>query len=322
MKVSVIIPNYNGKELLRVCLSSLCKQSLVPFEIIVVDNNSEDGSCEFVKENYPQVKLIQLAQNSGFSRAVNTGIRAARGEYIALVNNDTEAEVNWLESLVHCLKKDERIFSCASKMIQYHHRDKIDDAGDEYMLPGWTHKCGNGLPAERYNKNREIFSSCAGAALYRKEVFTEIGYFDEQFFAYLEDIDVSYRARIYGYKNIFCSNAVIYHRGSATTGSRYNSTKVFLTARNNIYLIYKNMPCLQVLINSPFLVLGWGIKFLFFWQKGLAGDYLQGTAEGLRGARALEKTPFRLARLGNYIRIEIQLIKSTFNYIPERLFRE
>ncbi len=113
----------------------------------------------------------------------------------------------------------------------------------------------------------KFFTSCAGAAIYRKKIFEKIGYFDEEHFAYLEDIDVGYRARINGYENWYAPKAIVYHIGSGTSGSRYNHFKTRYSSRNNIYLIYKNMPFLQILLNLPFLILGFGMKILFFTQK-------------------------------------------------------
>ena len=132
-------------------------------------------------------------------------------------------------------------------MIRYSERDKIDDAGDEYTILGWAYKRGDGATVNKYNKSERVFSSCAGAAIYRRKLFEEIGYFDEAFFAYMEDVDISYRANIHGYKNIYCRDALVYHIGSATSGSKYNNFKVRLAARNNIYVILKNMPFFQLL---------------------------------------------------------------------------
>lgn len=141
-------------------------------------------------------------------------------------------------------------------MIAYHNQEVMDDAGDEYTLMGWTFKRGDGKSVDAYNKPCKVFSACAGAALYRREVFEKIGYFDEHFFAYMEDVDISYRARIYGYYNVYCPKAKVYHIGSATSGSRHNAFKVRLAARNNVYVAYKNMPLVFFIVNSIFIVLG------------------------------------------------------------------
>ena len=321
-KVSVIIPNYNGLKYIKGCLDSLDRQSFENFETIIVDNASQDGSCEFISENYPQIKLLSLKENYGFSKAVNEGIKASNCEYVVLLNNDTEVEESWLENLVNCIEKDEKIFSCCSKMVRFSERDKIDDAGDEYNILGWAYKRGDGATINKYNKSERVFSSCAGAAIYRRKVFEEIGYFDEDFFAYMEDVDISYRANIHGYKNVYCSDALVYHIGSATSGSKYNSFKVRLASRNNIYVFLKNMPFFQILINSPFLFIGWVIKYLFFYKKGFSKEFMGGSKDAVSSLHAIDKVKYKNKNLKNYFDIEIFLIYNTFKYIFSRIEKE
>ncbi|MBX4258436.1 glycosyltransferase family 2 protein [Clostridium estertheticum] len=319
IKVSIIIPNYNGLRYIKGCLDSLAKQLFQSFEIIIVDNASQDGSREYISENYPQIKLISLNQNYGFSKAVNEGIKASNCEYVVLLNNDTEVEKYWLKNLANCIEKDKKIFSCCSKMVQFLHRDKIDDVGDEYTILGWAYKRGDGAILNRYTKSERVFSSCAGAAIYRRNLFEEIGYFDEDFFAYMEDVDISYRANVQGYKNVYCSNAVVYHIGSATSGSKYNSFKVRLAARNNIYVFLKNMPFFQLLINSPFLFIGWVIKYLFFYKKGFSKEFLEGSKEAFNSLEKIGKVKYKNKNLKNYFVIEIVLIGNTFKYLFSKM---
>ena len=275
MGVSVVIPNYNGEKYIKKCLDSLLNQSLEPDEIIIVDNKSTDGSLELINSEFrDNVYIISLEKNTGFSVAVNEGIRASNSEFVALLNNDTELDKDWLKELYAVIQKDSSIFSCCSKMIRYDNRNIIDDAGDEYSILGWSFKRGDGRTIDKYNKTEEVFSSCAGAAIYRKSIINKIGYFDEKFFAYLEDMDISYRARSFGYKNYYAHKAKVYHIGSATSGSRHNSFKVRLAARNNIFLIYKNMPIIQLIINSLFILLGMLIKAIYFTLKGLGKSYI------------------------------------------------
>lgn len=321
MQTSLIIPNYNGITYLKDCLDSIFRQSFRHFEVIVVDNASTDESCQLILENYPQVKLIKNSQNLGFSAAVNQGIRASGSEFVVLLNNDTEVEEDWLQSLVSCIEKDEKIFSASSKMVRFNERNVIDDAGDEFNLLGWAYKRGDGVSIEKYSRDEEIFSSCGGASIYRKKVFDEIGYFDENFFAYMEDLDVSYRAKIYGYKNVYCSGALVYHIGSATSGSKYNSFKVKLAIRNNIFVLFKNMPILQLIINLPFLVIGWLIKAVFFSLKGFAREYFAGTYEGMANVRKLQKVKYFNKNFKNYVKIEFNIIVSTFKYALMKVFK-
>ena len=327
MKVSVVTPNYNGLKFLNSYFETLLIQSRFIEEIIIIDNNSTDGSQEFIEEfinspNYPiDIILIKNEENLGFAPAVNQGIREAKSEYIYSINNDVELEWNALEEVIKSMDESiglgENPFSIQSKMIQHYNRKLIDDAGDEYNILAWTKKMGDGQPIERYNEKREIFSSCAGAALYRKSSLDEIGLFDENFFAYVEDVDLSYRAQIYGYKNFYCPNSIVYHYGSATSGSRYNEFKIKLAARNNVFLIYKNFPILQKIINFIFLFFGFLIKYIFFVKKGYGSVYLDGVKEGLRNRKKLNKTPFSRKNLTNYFKIEWKLLKNTFAYLKK-----
>ena len=311
--LTVVIPNFNGKHLLKQCFESLKIQNC-SMDVIVVDNGSADGSADYIKQNYPEFELIENSTNLGFSKAVNQGIMASNTEFIMLLNNDVVLEENAINNLLNCIKQDKRIFAVASKMLN---GDKItiDDVGDDYTLLGWTKKVGNGKSEASYTMEREIFSACAGAAIYRSKVFNEIGYFDESFFAYMEDVDISYRARIHGYKCVYCPKAVVYHLGSATSGSRYNSFKIKLAARNNVYVPYKNMPWPQLLLNLIFLLVGYLIKYLFFLRKGYGKDYLNGLKEGLNSLNRVEKVEYQRNRLTNYLHIEWYLIKNTIHSI-------
>ena len=295
MKVTIVIPNYNGKHFMEPCLSSLSEQTYKDFHILVVDNASSDGSIEYMEENYPDIELIKLQKNYGFSKAVNIGIQHSRTPYVILLNNDTTVDTRYVEEMVKAIEKSPKIFSVSSKMIQMYHPELIDSAGDLYTLLGWGVCRGCGRPVSNYTKYDEIFTACAGAAIYRRSVFDEIGYFDENHFAYLEDIDIGYRARIYGYYNMYCPTALVYHVGSGTSGSKYNSFKVKLAARNNLYLNYKNMPALQLVLNFIPLAIGYFVKYLFFCKIGFGKDYKEGFIEGLQTAKQQKNTEKRSA---------------------------
>ena len=322
MKVTIVIPNYNGKHFMEPCLSSLSEQTYKDFHILVVDNASSDGSIEYMEENYPDIELIKLQKNYGFSKAVNIGIQHSRTPYVILLNNDTTVDTRYVEEMVKAIEKSPKIFSVSSKMIQMYHPELIDSAGDLYTLLGWGVCRGCGRPISNYTKYDEIFTACAGAAIYRRSVFDDIGYFDENHFAYLEDIDIGYRARIYGYYNVYCPTALVYHVGSGTSGSKYNSFKVKLAARNNLYLNYKNMPALQLVLNFIPLAIGYFVKYLFFCKIGFGKDYKEGFIEGLQTAKLQKKVKFQFKHLGNYLVIEIDLIKYTFDYIKDWFSRK
>lgn len=305
-EVSIVIPNYNGKHFLEDCLKSVFAQEIENIEVIVVDNGSTDGSQEYLNA-YPGVRTIAMDKNYGFCGAVNAGIRAAEGEYVILLNNDTEVDEKFTKELLNAIKKDEKIFSCSSKMIQFHDRTRMDDAGDYYCALGWAFGRGKNGPIENYDEPAEIFAACAGAAIYRKKMFESLGYFDENHFAYLEDIDVGYRARIHGYKNVYAPKAVVYHVGSGFSGSAHNAFKVKLSSRNNVYLAYKNMPFLQMILNLPFLVLGYAVKWVFFLKKGLGKEYVQGVKEGFALCKKENKVKFQWRNLSNYVQIQLEL---------------
>lgn len=309
-KVSVIIPNYNGEQYLRGCLDGLLGQTACGIQVIVVDNGSGDGSIRILQEEYPQVRLLALDANYGFCRAVNEGIRAAETEYVILLNNDVRVAPDFVKTLTAAMEKDPQLFSCQAKMIQMDRPELIDNAGDFYTALGWAVTRGRDRALESYEKPGMIFSACAGAAIYRRALFEEIGYFDEAHFAYLEDVDIGYRARIAGYCNAYEPAAVVWHKGSAVTGSRHNSFKVKSAARNNLYLIYKNMPHWQILINFPLLLCGWLIKGAFFSLKGLGGAYFSGLWQGIRLAAKGRKTAFLAENFDHCCRIQLELWKN------------
>lgn len=319
MKVSVVTPNYNGKDFLYAYFESLIKNSNEIGEVIIVDNGSSDGSQEFIR-NYREkvdfpIVLIENSQNLGFAEAVNQGISKARHDYVFSLNNDTVVEKSAILELLNLLNTDERIFSASSKMVQFNNSELIDDAGDDYTLLAYTKKRGNNQNLNKFIEVSEVFSSCAGAALYRKDLLEELGGFDSEFFAYMEDVDLGYRARINGYKNLFCPNAVVYHIGSATTGSQYNEFKVRLAARNNVWVVYKNLPIPQKIVNILFLFLGFLIKYVFFLKKGFGPTYLNGLKEGLKTRNKIKKVEFRSKNWKNYFKIEYELIKNTFKLL-------
>lgn len=307
MEVSVIIPNFNGIAFLDTVLNSLEGQSMNDFEVILVDNGSTDGSCSFTAANYPWVHILELPDNFGFCRAVNEGIRASKAPYVLLLNNDTEVTENFVEEMLAAIKRHRNAFSCGAKMVQYHDRDRLDDAGNYYCALGWSFARGRGRDIHTFEKEEKVFAACAGAAIYRKKILEQIGLFDEEHFAYLEDVDIGYRARIYGYENWYAPEAVVYHVGSGTSGSRYNQFKTRYSSRNNVYLVYKNMPFLQILLNLPFLAAGFAIKFLFFAVKGMGREYLAGIKNGFSISRKEKKVPFQWKHLKNYARIQIEL---------------
>ncbi len=314
MKTTVVIPNYNGIKYLENCIHKLSDaKKRQEFSILVVDNGSTDGSLEKAQEFEKQgiLELISLPSNTGFCGAVNEGIRQCRTEYVLLLNNDTEVTKTFVAELEGFMDAHPKAFGVSSKMLSLKEPDVIDDCGDLYCALGWAFGLGKGKAAGCYNRDGEIFAPCGGASLYRKAVFDKIGLFDENHFAYLEDIDIGYRALIYGYCNYYCHSAVVYHAGSGFSGSRYNKFKIDLSAKNSIYLVSKNMPFIQILLNLPFLLAGFCIKTLFFTIKGYGGIYLKGLWKGIALSLSADgkrkKVHFCPGNLSHYIKIQIFL---------------
>ena len=305
---TIVIPNYNGIKYIENCLRALEGE---PAHIIVVDNGSTDGSREIVQDKFPQVELICLEKNYGFCRAVNVGIAESKTTYVILLNNDTEIQPGFVRALEQPLERHPEVFSGSAQMRCMHDPKLIDDAGDYYCALGWAFAYGKDKPVGDYRHKRRIFAACGGAAVYRRKVFDEIGYMDENHFAYLEDIDLGYRARIHGYNNLYIPRAIVCHAGSGASGSRYNEFKVALTSRNSVYLIYKNMPPAQIVLNLPVLIAGFAVKAVFFARKGLGMTYLKGLCKGValcfsEGGRA-HRVRFHKNRLYNYIIIQLEL---------------
>lgn len=325
-EVTVVIPNYNGMKYLPDCLNALDNQktatndSMNPdFKVLVVDNGSTDGSVEELKENWPKVETVFLSENTGFCHAVNVGIEKAQTPYIILLNNDTKVAPGFIKYLYEAIIKDENIFSVSAKMLMWDKPELVDDAGDRYCVLGWAFARGNGKNATDYNTPVEVFSACGGAAIYRKEILEKIGLFDEEHFAYMEDLDIGYRARIYGYRNFYEPKAEVLHFGSASTGSRYNERKTELASANNIYVVFKNMPLLQLLWNLPFLMLGFLVKFLFFCKKRMGVLYLKGLCQGIKRSFSVagrkNHVCFKWKHIGNYLMIQWQLYVNTFRIL-------
>lgn len=312
-KATVVIPNYNGSKFIGECLESLLAQDIPcsEYDIIVVDNGSTDGSRQLIEDRFPQAALIALPSNTGFCHAVNVGIEAAATPYVILLNNDTKVRPGFVRALRDAMEARPDAFAVSARMRMWDRQELIDDAGDRYCVLGWGWARGKGQPAARYDRPVEVFSACGGAAIYRKSILEKIGLFDEMHFAYLEDLDIGYRARIYGYRSFYEPGAEVVHYGSASTGSRYNARKTELAAANSIYVVAKNMPLLQRLWNLPFLLMGFFIKFLFFCTKNMGTLYVKGLIQGLRkacsGPGRAKKVPFCREHLGNYLAIQWQL---------------
>lgn len=273
--VSVIIPNLNGEKLLPDCLSSLRKQEFKDFETIIVDNGSTDGSINFIRQSHHWVDvIIENKENLGFARACNQGIMASRGKFIALLNNDTEAHPEWLKQLVAAAERYPEIGMFASKTLFFDRRNIIDTTG-HLMYPDGLNRGRGRLEVDlgQYDDKVDVFfpSGCAG--FYRREVFDDIGLFDENHFAYGDDTDIGLRARLAGWGCVFVPKAVVYHKYSMTTGE-YSPEKVFLVERNRIWIVWKYFPLKMIILSFfysflRYILQGYGAVF----KKGAAGRF-------------------------------------------------
>jgi GT2 family glycosyltransferase len=237
--LSVIIPNWNGAAHLPACLESLRRQTFRDFEAIVADNASTDNSRELLARDYPEVEVVALDHNTGFTGACNAGLRAARGDIQILLNNDTEVDPNWLAEVAAAFDRHPQAGLVASKMLLFDQRDTFHTAGDLYRT--------DGLPANRGAWQKDVgqfdeglvFSACGGSAAYRKAMLDQIGLLDEDFFFSCEDVDLAWRAQLAGWKAVFAPRAVVFHKLSATGGG---ATASFYDGRNFIYVLVKDAP--------------------------------------------------------------------------------
>lgn len=240
--ISVIIPTWNGKVFLRGCLDALSAQTCRDFETILVDNGSTDGTSAYIKEQYPWVNLVELAENRGFSGANIRGLGECRGTYIVTLNNDTQVQQDFLEQLLQAVRSDDSIGMVAAKMLNFHQTGRIDSVGVNATTSGMGQNIGVGEhDAGQYDTPRDVFGACAGAALYRRKMLDEIGFFDDDFFAYYEDLDLAWRGRLSGWRCVTAPRAVVWHVHSATSG-RMSPFTTYQVQRNKWYVLLKNWP--------------------------------------------------------------------------------
>lgn len=237
---SVVIPNWNGARFLPTCLDSLARQSYKSLEVLVVDNDSHDESKALISERYPWVKLIALPENRGFTGACNAGLKAAAGDYISLLNNDTEVDERWAEAVVSAFERTPDAGSVASKMRLFDRRDHLHTAGDYFTIDG---RAGNRGVWQRdegqFDDEQYVFSACGGSAAYRRVMLDQIGLLDDDFFFSGEDVDLGWRAQLAGWRCLYTPQAIVYHHLSATGGG---VTASYYDSRNALFILAKNYP--------------------------------------------------------------------------------
>ena len=295
--VAVVIPTWNGRDYLDVVLPSLRAQSFGAHRVTVVDNGSSDGTAEHLRERYPEVHLVELGANMGFAAAVNRGIEASEGEFVAVVNNDLELVPDWLEEMVAALREHPGAGSATGKMLFYDRRDTIDGAGDFTSWYAISAPRGRGeTDRGQYDAPEPVFSACGGAALYRRAALDAVGLFDEDFFAYVEDVDWGFRAQLAGWTCRYVPRAVAFHMGGATSARVPNLSR-YLFFRNTLSLVAKDWPRAALARHPHRLALFFGKSVVASirgrWFGALARatrDALLGLPRTLRKRRAVQRS--------------------------------
>jgi GT2 family glycosyltransferase len=252
-QISVIIVNWNGEQFLERCLTALMNQTVQPHEIILVDNASSDSSLEIVRR-FPSIMMMALDQNTGFARGNNLAIHAAssKSEWIALLNPDAFAEPDWLEQLLESVKRNPSFDVFGSKLLSAANSSVLDGAGDVYHISGLAWRSAHGAFVSAATEfEREIFSPCAAAAMYRKQAILELNCFDEDFFCYMEDVDLGFRLRLAGYRCLYVPQSVVHHVGSGTSGGQDSDFAMYHGHRNLVWVYVKDMPGLLFWIFLP-----------------------------------------------------------------------
>lgn len=303
--IDIIIPNYNGVNDLEICFASLEKQTFKDFNVILVDNGSADNSVEFTKTKYPQHKIVMLDKNYGFAKAINAGLKFSlannNSRYVLLLNNDVELNEDFLAKGIGTFEKINDASFIAVKMLNYYKRDIIDDCGDFIKANGGSPFArGHGdKDTGQYDTPEFIFGACAGAAFYKKEVFNKAGLFDEDYFAYLEDLDLSFRLQIAGYKCYYNPEIVCYHKRGETS-KKISGFNIRLSEKNLIALRLKNYPLSIYLKYTPLFFLARVLRYYKFIKyyppvifRSAVKGYLKGLSEipkSLQKRRNVQKT--------------------------------
>ncbi len=295
-RLTVTIPNYNGRALLEEMLPSLERQTLKDFEIVVVDDCSEDDSLAYLTAQWPRVRVVRQPQRRGVSAAMNKCLQAADSELVGLFNNDMELDPDCLAELVRELDRHPEVGSVTPKMLDFAERDVLDGAGDLLTWRGGGRRRGHGdRDVGQYDTPEEVFGPCGGAALYRRLTLEAVGGFDEDYFAYYEDIDWAFRAQLAGVRCRYVPTAALYHRGSATLGQGMTDSNGYLLWRNPVWLIAKCYPMPALIRHAPSLLRGQAGNLycalrehrLRAWMRAMR-DALSGLPGALRKRREVQ----------------------------------
>jgi GT2 family glycosyltransferase len=313
--LSIVIPNWNGAHHLPPCLDALRAQTYPALEIIVADNASTDGSHNLLATEYPEVKLVALPENRGFTGACNAGMEAAQGEYVALLNNDTEVDPGWAAAVVDAFARYPDAGLVASKMLLFEDRDRFHTAGDLYRVDGRLVNRGVWERDEgQYEREEYVFSACGGSSAYRRTMLDDIGLLDDDFFFSCEDMDLAWRAQLSGYRCIYIPGAVVYHHLAATGGG---VTASFHDGRNMIWLMVKNYPA-ALWRKHAFKILraqfGLASEAIRAWRGAAARARLRGMLAGVLG---IPKMLPKRRRIQRGRRVSLEYIESILTPVPD-----
>ena len=281
-EVSVVIVTWNGRRFLDACLMAVSRQERVDAETILVDNGSTDGTVEHVRGRHPWVRVVALQENRGFAGGNNAGVSEARGRLVALLNNDTVPDPDWLRTLCDGLDEPAGFTLVTSRIVYMHDPSLVDSAGDGLLRWGGAFKRHHGAPVAEAGQSGEVFGVSGAACLMPASVFLELGGFDEDFFASHEDVDLSYRARLLGYRCRYVADAVVRHHGSATLG-RASRRAVFHGQRNLEWMYVKNTPGTLLVRTLPGHVVYTAAAAAHFARGGLLGTFLRAKLAALAG---------------------------------------
>ncbi|HEY6360068.1 MAG TPA: glycosyltransferase family 2 protein [Vicinamibacterales bacterium] len=282
-EISLVIVNWNGRRFLDACLGAAAAQQDVDFETILVDNGSDDGSADFVRARFPAVRVVALAENLGFAGGNNAGAGAARGRCVAFLNNDTVPDPRWLRALRNGLDEQAGFALATSRIVYMHDPTVIDSAGDGVFRWGGAFKRHHGADVSGAQRSEEVFGVCGAACMMPRAVFDELGGFDADFFASHEDVDLSYRARLRGYRCRYVADAVVRHHGSATLG-KASELAVFHGQRNLEWVYFKNAPASVLARTLPGHVIYNAAAAVHFARRGLFVTFLGAKIAALAAA--------------------------------------
>jgi GT2 family glycosyltransferase len=314
MTVSIVIINFNSGNLLAKCLQKLAAQTLIPERVWVVDNASVDGSAE-IADASDRVKVIRLVENIGFAAGNNLALAQCATPLVALLNPDAFPEPNWLEVLLNTVEKNPEYAMFGSRLVAAENPGRLDGDGDCYHISGMVWRDGHGREFIAEKEPWEVFSPCAAAALYRTEDLRQVGGFDEDYFCYLEDVDLGFRLRLMGQRCLQVPTAIVQHMGSATTGGQRGDFSTYYGHRNLVWTYFKNMPLLLLWLFLPLHLTANLISIIVGFLRGQGAVMLKAKRDALVGL------PQMLRKRRVIQRNRTATVREIFDVLNRKIFR-